>query len=265
MGPNSDFQKPGWQAARSQAELAWTNTPAGGWSQHGDIDGDGGMDIIAGNWGLNSAYRATPEQPLKLYYGDWRARTVDIIETEYDPVSKAVRRGAVSPPCRSLSRFCVNGSHASAFSEATISSVLGEQQTRVRETQINTLASMIFFNRGNRFEAVALPREAQLAPVFSVNVETLMAMSRGHFLERNFFANQPRRRAWTPASVCGWKATEQEVEACRHESGVKVFGEQRGARWPTSMKMGVLTGRDTNGTATRLFQNVTPNQGCACA
>jgi len=37
-----------------------------------------------------------------------------------------------------------------AFSEATISSVLGEQQTRVRETQINTLASMIFFNRGNR-------------------------------------------------------------------------------------------------------------------
>src|SRR5207249_1505133 len=29
----------------------------------GDLDGDGKMDIIAGNWGLNTPYRASPTQP----------------------------------------------------------------------------------------------------------------------------------------------------------------------------------------------------------
>ena len=31
----------------------------------GDIDGDGRLDIVAGNWGLNSPYRATPEEPYQ--------------------------------------------------------------------------------------------------------------------------------------------------------------------------------------------------------
>src|SRR5262249_8684185 len=37
----------------------------------GDLDGDGRMDIIASNWGLNTPYRATPEPPAVLYYGDF--------------------------------------------------------------------------------------------------------------------------------------------------------------------------------------------------
>src|SRR5205814_3957357 len=57
----------------------------------GDIDGDGRLDIIAGNWGLNSEYHATLEQPLQLYYGDLAERgVVDLLETEYDPIRKIV-------------------------------------------------------------------------------------------------------------------------------------------------------------------------------
>src|ERR1051326_4046858 len=36
----------------------------------GDLDGDGRMDIIASNWGLNSKYRTSREHPRKIYYGD---------------------------------------------------------------------------------------------------------------------------------------------------------------------------------------------------
>jgi len=36
----------------------------------GDLDGDGRLDIIASNWGLNSKYRTGRAQPLRLYYGD---------------------------------------------------------------------------------------------------------------------------------------------------------------------------------------------------
>jgi len=93
-----------------------------------------------------------------------------------------------------------------------------------------------------------------------------MAMSRGHFLERKLFANNRRRRAWRrPRSVVEGDGTGK-LRRCRgHESWVKVFGRARGAALATSMKMGVLTGRDTKRHSTRLFQNVTANQGCACA
>jgi len=267
-GPIRIFKNRAGKLREATAELG-LDKYTGWWNgvSTGDIDGDSRMDIIAGNWGLNNAYRATPEQPLKLYYGDLAGRgTVDIIETEYDPVSKAVA------PRRSLTALSVAlpflrerfPTHR-AFSEATISSVLGDQQTRVRETEINTLASMIFFNRGNRFEAVALPREAQLAPVFSVNVGDFDGD--GHediFLSENFFANQPE----TPRLDAGlglWlqgDGTGKLRAVPGHESGVKVFGEQRGAALADFNEDGrvdlVVT---QNGAATKLFQNVTAKPG----
>ena len=152
-----------------------------------------------------------------------------------------------------------------AFSEATLSSVLGEQQARLRQVQVNTLASMIFFNRGNRFEAAALPREAQFAPVFSVNVGDFDGD--GHediFLSENFFANQPE----TPRLDAGlglWlqgDGTGKLRAVPGHESGVNVFGEQRGAALADFNEDGrvdlVVT---QNGAATRLFQNVTAKPG----
>lgn len=35
-----------------------------------DIDGDGDRDYILGNWGTNGKFRATPSEPLRMYYGD---------------------------------------------------------------------------------------------------------------------------------------------------------------------------------------------------
>ena len=50
----------------------------------GDLDGDGRLDIVAANWGLNSACVATRERPLQLQYGDLLERgVVDLIEAEW--------------------------------------------------------------------------------------------------------------------------------------------------------------------------------------
>src|SRR5207249_4484529 len=52
----------------------------------GDLDGDGRLDIVAANWGLNSDSSATPERPLPLYYGDLLERgVVNLIEAEWNP------------------------------------------------------------------------------------------------------------------------------------------------------------------------------------
>jgi hypothetical protein len=36
-----------------------------------DIDGDGDTDYLLGNWGLNSKFKASAEEPLKMYAGDF--------------------------------------------------------------------------------------------------------------------------------------------------------------------------------------------------
>src|SRR5207249_5848623 len=52
----------------------------------GDLDGDGRLDLIAGNWGLNSPYQASPEHPVRIYFGDLTgAGALDLLEAYDDP------------------------------------------------------------------------------------------------------------------------------------------------------------------------------------
>ena len=50
-----------------------------------DLDGDGDMDLAAGNLGLNSRYEASPEAPLRLFAKDFdNNRSMDPIMTMVD-------------------------------------------------------------------------------------------------------------------------------------------------------------------------------------
>ena len=44
----------------------WWNT-----IEQSDLDNDGDMDLIVGNHGLNSRFKATPKSPIKLYANDF--------------------------------------------------------------------------------------------------------------------------------------------------------------------------------------------------
>jgi hypothetical protein len=233
----------------------------------GDLDGDGRLDIIVSNWGLNTPYHATPEQPARLYYGDFSGNgTVDLIEAEYDPALKTVTprrirdRVAEAYP-EILSRFSTH----KAYSTASIADVLGSHQTNAIEVRATCLASVVLLNRTNHFEVQVLPAEAQFAPAFSVNVADFDGD--GHedvFLSQNFFANQPEVPRYDAGRglLLRGDGTGRLKPMPGQESGIKIYGEQRGAAVADFDKDGrpdLVVAQ--NAAATKLYRNVNAKPG----
>ena len=240
----------------------------------GDIDGDGRLDIIASNWGLNSEYQASSNQPVRLYYGDFSDRgALDLIEAVYDPLHNAeiprrMRDALASAYPPLTGRFPTH----KAYAEATMEQILGLLPKPAEQVQATTLASTVFFNRTNHFEAVALPYEAQIAPAFAVNVGDFDGDGiEDVFLSQNFFAMATRmlrpddagyrldagRGLWLRGSGGG------RLEAVPgQKSGILVYGEQRGAALCDFDGDGrVDLAVSQNGAETKLYRNVLGKPG----
>lgn len=233
----------------------------------GDFDGDGRLDIVASNWGLNSRYRASRERPCKVYFGDLAGQgRVDLVEAADDEARRAER------PERDLSAVELVlpwvrdkfGTHA-AYARASVHDIYGERLRAMSELRATTLATMVLLNRDGQFVAVPLCAEAQFSPAFA----TCVADADGDgdedvFLSQNFFATQPEtsrldagRGLWLAGDGRG---QFQPVPGQR--SGVRVDGEQRGAALGDYDQDGrtdlVVT---QNGAATKLYRNVGARPG----
>ncbi len=153
------------RAGFTAAGTGWWNSIA-----TADFNGDGRMDYVVGNAGLNTPYHADPAHPALLYYGDFGgSEGPQIIEARWDgdrimPWRSRRELGAVLPAI--LRAFPRND----VFAQQSLESILGAGKlAAARRFAATELQSGVFLSQPDgTYRFVALPRIAQIAPIFGV-------------------------------------------------------------------------------------------------
>ncbi|RYF77908.1 MAG: RNA-binding protein [Cytophagaceae bacterium] len=164
---NNQGKALGQQSVVIPNSVGWWNSVVGG-----DFDNDGDIDYIAGNLGLNSRYKASPEQPVCVYAKDFDDNG------RIDPILCRFIQGKefVTHPRETLSTQLVGMRrrflHYSDYGNATFSDVFDADQLKgALILKATNMASTYIENRGNgQFTSKPLPIEAQYSPVLGMQV-----------------------------------------------------------------------------------------------
>jgi hypothetical protein len=200
----------------------------------GDLDGDGRLDVIASNWGQNSKYQNHRAAPLRLYSADFNQEGVlGLFEAYFEPtLARYVPERRLDIAARAMPSIRGRFSTFQSYADAGLEEVLGEWLPKTQVLEASCLESMVFLNRGGALEAQTMPPEAQFAPAFAVVVADLDGDGfEDVFLSQNFFAVEPEtsrydagRGLWLKGDGHGGLHPVPGAE-----SGILVYGEQRGA------------------------------------
>ena len=159
-----------------------------------DINNDGYPDIIAGNHGLNSRFKATESKPVCMYAGDFNndGRVQQIVtcyngDSSYPMILRHDLVGVLPYLKKKYLKY-------ESYKEQTIGDIFSpEQLNHAVKLEAYTMQSSVFINNKNgTFTRKELPTAAQLSPMYGIlvsdfdkdgNVDILMG--------GNFYQSKP--------------------------------------------------------------------------
>lgn len=157
-----------------------------------DIDGDGDLDIVAGNMGLNGRLKPTRQEPVRLYYNDFDDNG------KHEQVMTYYLRGRELPFAnkaeleKQLPVLRKKYLYAEQFANASLPDLLGKEKlsaARIWEADFAANAILINDGRGN-FTAMPLDWRQQLAPLRAgLSFSTKSGKTDGMMLMGNYYDN----------------------------------------------------------------------------
>jgi hypothetical protein len=131
-----------------------------------DIDNDGDLDYLLGNWGNNTKFKASNKYPMKMFYSDFdqngSTETIVAIEKngEYYPLEGLDELSAQMVGLRK--KFLTYKS----FAGKPIEGIIDEKSLKNSTVlEVNTLESGYLENNGGKYSFVPFKSELQIAPI----------------------------------------------------------------------------------------------------
>ncbi|MEO6316537.1 MAG: CRTAC1 family protein [Chitinophagaceae bacterium] len=162
---NGKFNEVGAQYGLKNTEGWWNKLIAD------DVDGDGDMDIIAGNLGENYKFKASVEKPFEVYAKDFDNNgTNDIFLAKYSGDIQVPVRGreCTSQQCPFISKKFTS---YLSFAESDLKTILGEDIASALHYKANVFSSVILVNDNGKFSVKKLPLQAQFSTVNCIMVK----------------------------------------------------------------------------------------------
>ncbi len=132
-----------------------------------DIDGDGDLDYLVGNWGLNSKFKASSEFPMKMYFDDFDAN--DSFETivTVEKNGKYYTTMGLDELAEQLSGLVKKKFHSyKNFAGKTVDEVFDPALLKKAKLyEVHNLKSGYLKNNKGKFTFVAFSNDLQVAPI----------------------------------------------------------------------------------------------------
>jgi enediyne biosynthesis protein E4 len=130
-----------------------------------DVDNDGDVDLIAGNLGENTMLKASPQEPVKLYYTDFDASGKKEQLMTYFLDGKEIPFASIDELEKKIPSLKKKFLYARDFAKAPLADIFPPEKLRHADSlSADLFSSMVFINDGKmNFEARPLPWEAQLS------------------------------------------------------------------------------------------------------
>jgi len=138
-----------------------------------DIDQDGDLDFVLGNWGRNMKLPASPEKPLRLYVNDFDAngRYECILEWQFGADEKPFPFASRKDLTAQLPMLKKNAIKYREFAVRQVRDILPpETLEQAIVHQAENLNTSILIRDGATLTLQPLPFEAQFSPVYGIEV-----------------------------------------------------------------------------------------------
>ena len=154
---------------------AFADSTSGWWNclAAGDIDNDGDVDFVAGNHGLNSRFKASPEKPVSMYVNDFDMNgSVEQIISTFDG-DESYPLALKHDLLRQLPGLEKKYTSYELYKDQQVADIFPEEQLNNSiKLEANQLETSLFINNGEgKYNRKSLPAEVQFSSVFAAGID----------------------------------------------------------------------------------------------